>query len=307
VPWYKVDDGLSMKAETTRIPRKLRTSAIGLLTLAGSWSARELTDGHIPVHMLEELCGTTDEADWLVTAGFWNAVEDGWRFVEWAPEQPLREVVLADRAKKASKMKDWRARNHASNPATGVPTGGNTEAATGTPTDSASDSSVTPAPTQTHPKPSKELVQKPAHEYSDEFDEFWSLYPRKQGKADALRAYNAARKTTEAKALRDGAQAYNLLHIGEDKNYLKLPAGWLRDRRWEDETIPPSMDAFRSNGRPATRTEQNLNFVAQLAMEQMQGARDPDCDKHPGYPAATPKVPCAACERAIGLADGVAF
>src|SRR5476651_1728036 len=105
MPWFKVDDGLAMKVETTRIPRSARTSAIGLLALAGSWSARELTDGHIPAHMLDELCGTDADASWLVTAGYWVAVDDGWQFVDWAPDQPLREVVMADRTKKAEKMR----------------------------------------------------------------------------------------------------------------------------------------------------------------------------------------------------------
>jgi hypothetical protein len=139
MPWFKVDDGLSSKAETTRIPRAHRRSALGVWVLAGSWSAKELTDGHIPQHMLEELSGTDEDAFWLVEAGYWTVADDGWQFVDWAPEQPLRETVLADRKQRADKMRNWRARNKPSNPATDAVT------------DEVTDETVTVAPSQPSP------------------------------------------------------------------------------------------------------------------------------------------------------------
>lgn len=117
-PWFKVDDGLSSKKETTRIPRPFRTSALGLWALAGSWSAKELTDGLIPQHMIAELAGTDEEAQHLVDAEYWFRVEGGFQFVDWAPDQPLREAVLETRRKTAEKVKDWRSRNLPRNPVT---------------------------------------------------------------------------------------------------------------------------------------------------------------------------------------------
>lgn len=104
MPWFKVDDGLSSRAETTRIPRAYRCSALGLWALAGSWSAKELTDGHVPAHMLDELSGSPDDASWLITSGYWSEVDDGWQFVKWAGDQPVRVKVLADRAKNAARQ-----------------------------------------------------------------------------------------------------------------------------------------------------------------------------------------------------------
>jgi hypothetical protein len=307
MPWFKVSDDLPSKAQTTRIPRAYRRAALGLWALAGAWSAQQLTDGHIPDYMLEELSGTPEDAAWLVTAEYWAVVEDGWQFVEWAPEQPLREVVLEARRKNAAKVKDWRSRNQASNSVTPPVT------------DSATNQPVTLPPSRPNPVPSQstskevELHVHPAAARSieDEFSQFWNLYPRKQGKADALRAYKVVRKAVEAKTIRDGAQAYALLKIGEDKNFLKLPAGWLRDGRWDDEQIP-STDRSSFGGRPLTRTERNLAVIAQYAdMEGTQRSsrriisgrnRDAQCPQHPGYPL---EPACAACERE--LEEGRAF
>lgn len=140
-------------------------------------------------------------------------------------------------------------------------------------------------------QPVKELVQpEPAHSIEDDFAEFWSLYPRKQAKNDAVRAYKIARKTVDAKIIHDGAQAYALLHIGDDKNFLKLPGGWLRDGRWGDEQIPPS-DRSSLGGRKLTRSEQNLAFVVEHAVQEAV-----ECPQHPGYPL---EPTCAKCDREV--------
>src|SRR5690606_24195859 len=111
-----------------------------------------------------------------------------------------------------------------------------------------------------------DIVQ-PAVELASEFAEWWVVYPRKQGKADAYKAFKAARKTVSLKTLIAGAQAYALLNIGEDKSFLKLPGGWLRGERWEDEQIV--------NATKRTTTDQPT-----------------ECHMHPGYPK-----PCDKCER----------
>jgi hypothetical protein len=154
-PWFKVSDDLPSKPQTTRIPRSDRTSALGLWALAGAWSAQQLTDGHIPSYMLDELAGTADAAEWLVTSGYWAVVEDGWQFVEWAPDQPLRESVLEARRKNAEKVKNWRARNSPSNPVT----------------NQGSDQLVTLPPTRPDPSRPKELehVQQTASDFSPDF------------------------------------------------------------------------------------------------------------------------------------------
>ena len=110
----------------------------------------------------------------------------------------------------------------------------------------------------------------------------WEVYPRKQGKADALKAYTAVRKKVDAKTILAGAQAYALLNIGEDKSFLKMAGGWLRGERWADEQI---VNATRQ-----TVTGSNERF----------------CDIHPDYPVSA-RYPCEACSRSVGLSDGREF
>lgn len=142
MPWFRVDDQLPNLVTTTRIPRTHRRAAVGLWVLAGAWSAGQLTDGHIPEYMLEELSGTPEDADWLVRAGFWALAEDGWRFIDWAPDQPLRAAVLEQRRKNAEKVSKWRARNRV------------TASVTNSGDNSVSDGSVTLPPSRPDPDPS---------------------------------------------------------------------------------------------------------------------------------------------------------
>lgn len=282
MPWFKVDDGLSSKAETTRIPRAHRTSAIGLWVLAGAWCAKELTDGHVPAHMVEELAGSDDDAQWLVKAGYWITVEDGFQFASWAPDQPLRETVIAAREKNAAKVKDWRSRNQPRNPVTPAVTN--------------SDVTLPPShpdPTQTtsnevHVQPSVGRVAQSG--YSPEFEEFWSEYPRREGKGDAYKAFTAAMKLTDLQTLLRAVRAYKLAKMTDDKSKIKMAGGWLRDRRWEDDVVTTG-SAVTTQRNADAWMNQSLALVPSF---QGSGPAAPrgNCSEHPDYP-----LPCDRCER----------
>lgn len=112
MPWFNVDDGFANSKPVLRIPRRYRCAAIGLWTLAGSWSAKELTDGFIPDVAIEEFAGTTASAEWLAKAGLWKKVDGGWQFEGWAKWQKTKERVLSYREREANKKRNARARNH---------------------------------------------------------------------------------------------------------------------------------------------------------------------------------------------------
>lgn len=78
----------------------------------------------------------------------------------------------------------------------------------------------------------------PALTYDDPaFAEFWALYPRKDAKADALKAWAKAVKTTSSAVIIAGLKRYR---FNPDPAFQKLPGGWLRDERWlEQQTTPP--------------------------------------------------------------------
>jgi hypothetical protein len=107
--WFKIDDGFPNSKPVLRIPRRHRASAIGLWTLAGAWSAKELTDGHIAEHLIEEFASTPAMARNLVACGLWEEGENGWNFRNWGKWQPTREQVEADREREAERKRSYRA------------------------------------------------------------------------------------------------------------------------------------------------------------------------------------------------------
>lgn len=88
MPWFKVDDKFHANVKVTRIPRANRWSAIGLWTIAGAWSADQLTDGFIPLHQFEELGAHVADAEQLVAAQLWSVADDGYHFNNWGKYQP---------------------------------------------------------------------------------------------------------------------------------------------------------------------------------------------------------------------------
>lgn len=108
MPWFKVDDGLPTSKAVLRIPRKQRCQAVGLWTLAGTWCAKELTDGFVPEYLLDEFGATKKTAELLVAAELWSVVDGGWQFAGWQKYNPTREQVEAEREKEAERKRKWR-------------------------------------------------------------------------------------------------------------------------------------------------------------------------------------------------------
>jgi hypothetical protein len=108
VPWFKVDDGFANSEPVMRVPRRYRAIAIGLWTLSGTWCAKELTDGRLPAHMIEELAGTAAIAGHLVACGLWRKTPSGYEFIGWEKYQPTRAEVEEARRKEAERKRKYR-------------------------------------------------------------------------------------------------------------------------------------------------------------------------------------------------------
>lgn len=104
--WFKVDDGLHDHPKWRALPKGARA----LWTTAGSWSSGQLSDGHVPAHMLPMLDGTRREAQALVDAGLWQTNGDGWVFHDWTDFQPTKAAVNDQRARNADRLRKWRER-----------------------------------------------------------------------------------------------------------------------------------------------------------------------------------------------------
>lgn len=85
---------------------------------------------------------------------------------------------------------------------------------------------------------------------ADGFDDFWSLYPRKENKAKAAQAFARIRPDAEMlsailAALRKQAASEQWTRDGGQ--YIPHPTTWLNGRRWEDQ--PPEIAAPRKADR----------------------------------------------------------
>lgn len=75
------------------------------------------------------------------------------------------------------------------------------------------------------------------YEYSPEFLEFMSLYPNKDAKRDAFKAFEQVNAYSHMEAIR-AALSWQVVQEKWTKDggkYVPLPATYLRGRRWEDE------------------------------------------------------------------------
>jgi uncharacterized protein YdaU (DUF1376 family) len=75
-----------------------------------------------------------------------------------------------------------------------------------------------------------------------DFEAWWLLYPRREAKAKARKAYLKALKSVDRDVLAEGAKRYSAAVSGTDPGFIKHPAKWLQDERWSDEP-PPKPDA----------------------------------------------------------------
>lgn len=76
--------------------------------------------------------------------------------------------------------------------------------------------------------------QKPATDTND-FDAWWSAYPKKVGKGQARTAYRTAAKKATVGELLAGAAAYAKSSQGTESRYIANPSTWLNGERWADE------------------------------------------------------------------------
>lgn len=79
-----------------------------------------------------------------------------------------------------------------------------------------------------------------ASEFKSEFEEIWKSYPKKQGKASALKAYIKARKNGSEKAIIEvGLSNYiryiEMNHI--EPRFIKQGSTWFTQECWNDEYI----------------------------------------------------------------------
>lgn len=116
MPHFRVDDNFHAHRKVAKLGVD-GIDAIGLWTLAGSWSADQLSDGWVPEYVAARLDpGYADRAAKLVRVGLWQETERdgerGWLFNGWSePGRNLTsEQVKAERAATADRQRRFRNR-----------------------------------------------------------------------------------------------------------------------------------------------------------------------------------------------------
>lgn len=92
MPWGRLDDGLYDHPKLDLLGRS-KLQAVGLWTLAISWSNRRLTDGFIPTDRVLALNGTEAIAERLVVAGMFERADGGYLIHDFLTFNESREQV----------------------------------------------------------------------------------------------------------------------------------------------------------------------------------------------------------------------
>ena len=125
------------------------------------------------------------------------------------------------------------------------------------------------------PEPSEKIGERTKPAYSAEFVQFWALYPKKVGKADAWRAWKRIKpplgKIREALAWQVHLDAWTK----DGGDFIPYPATWLRAQQWLDEPFhapkePPRMDREAQVQREALRQQMEW---AQMSPEERAEAK----------------------------------
>ncbi|AVP42381.1 hypothetical protein QEH38_gp80 [Mycobacterium phage LilSpotty] len=116
MPWFYVDDAFADSKPVMRLDDRLRNEAVGLWVRCGAWSAKEETDGHVPIDVVRQFGGTTRTVRALVSdAGLWDADNvENWRknreilFKNWEKWQKTRAENDARRKADAARQANHR-------------------------------------------------------------------------------------------------------------------------------------------------------------------------------------------------------
>ena len=107
----------------------------------------------------------------------------------------------------------------------------------------------------------------PVNSYPQAFEDWWNLYPRKQGKRKALAEWRRAIKRISRDELNSKTRRFADFHDRErtDKQFIPLPTTWLNRDGWDDELIPRAQGAGAQE--PKSKSQRFLELGDRMARE----------------------------------------
>ena len=106
----------------------------------------------------------------------------------------------------------------------------------------------------------EENLEENNNEIELEFDEFWSVYPKKADKRVALKSYKKALKRSDALTIYAGAVSYRD-DPNRDPGYTKNASTWLNADAWDNEPLP-------SKNAKLTNNQKNLLLIQQMEAQE---------------------------------------
>jgi hypothetical protein len=106
--------------------------------------------------------------------------------------------------------------------------------------------------------PIEKHLNKKTIDIESDFNHFWNVYPRKQGKGKAKEAFiKAVKEVANVGTVLEGAERYAADPNLPDPQFVPMPATWLNQERWDDGPLPLN--------RGMTNSERNLlNFANKM-------------------------------------------
>jgi hypothetical protein len=211
--YFKVDVGyLTNPKIATLLEEKPRAILLHLQCIA--YATQHFTDGEVPMRLAMRLaCATQCDVDLLVQSDLLERLDDDRVLVhDYLEHQRSSAEVkqLSDKGKRAAEARWKDAPGNASGNASGMPN---------------------PMPREKEREKDKSRADALI---TNDFDEWYSTYPKKVGRPAALTKYKTARKKTNAETLLTGARLMAAAYA-TDKTYCPNPATWLHQERWNDE------------------------------------------------------------------------
>lgn len=247
MPWFRVDDNFYDHPKVD----ELSLDAVGLWTLCGTYSAKQLTDGFIPARRALKMGGTERSVRELIDAGLWLTVEGGFQFHDWDTYQPTRDKVERDReaARERQAKKRRNELGQYSEPLQVESKRSHAVTSRELPLESLPKSHH---PDPALPDPTLEKTCAPATPIREtpkataaEFDRWYSDYPRKRGKEAARKAFAKARKRASMDELTGGLEKFIHANRHKEQDFLPYPATWLNAGQWEDDySASPSQEDY---------------------------------------------------------------
>ncbi|WKS54936.1 hypothetical protein [Corynebacterium accolens] len=113
----------------------------------------------------------------------------------------------------------------------------------------------------------REPELEPVNSYPENFERWWKLYPRKQGKRKALNEWRRAAKRVGRDELNSKTQRFADFHEreGTDRQFIPLATTWLARDGWDDELISRTRRAGRQE--PKSKAQRFLDLGERMAHE----------------------------------------